>query len=53
MIAFYLSHRTDVDAYVAAVEFRIEKLRTDYQAGPGMLRIRKLIEERSHAAENA
>jgi uncharacterized protein (DUF433 family) len=53
VIGFYLSHRADVDEYVAAVESRIEKLRTDYQAGPGMLRIRKLIEERSHAAENA
>jgi uncharacterized protein (DUF433 family) len=41
VIAFYLENRADVDAYVAAVESRIDQLRTDYRPGPGMLRIRE------------
>jgi uncharacterized protein (DUF433 family) len=53
VIAFYLGNRAAVDENVAAVGSRIEKLRTDHQPGPGMLRIRKIIEERARAGEKA
>jgi hypothetical protein len=51
VIAFYLENRADVDEYVAAVESRIDKQRTDYRPGPGMLRIRDIVEERARARE--
>ena len=53
VITFYVRNRPDVDEYVATVESKIEKQHIDYQAGPGMLHIRKIIEERSHAGEQA
>jgi uncharacterized protein (DUF433 family) len=53
VIDFYLNSRAEVDEYVAALVSKIEKLRTDHQPGPGMLRIRKILEERAHAREKA
>ena len=51
VIAFYVNNRTYVDEYVAAVESRIDKLRTDYRPGPGMTRVRDVVEERARARE--
>jgi uncharacterized protein (DUF433 family) len=51
VIAFYLENRADVDTYVAAIESRIDKLRTDYRPGPGMLRIRGIVEEQARVRE--
>jgi len=51
VIAFYLENKADVDAYVTEVEARIEQLRATYQPGPGILRIRKAMEERAGAGE--
>jgi uncharacterized protein (DUF433 family) len=45
VIAFYLENKAEVDAYVAGVESKIEQLRANYQPGPGILRIRKLMKE--------
>jgi uncharacterized protein (DUF433 family) len=53
VIAFYLENRADVDEYVAAVESRIDKLRTDNRPGPGMLRVRDIVEERARAREKS
>jgi uncharacterized protein (DUF433 family) len=53
LIAFYLDNRAEVDEYVAAVESKIEKLRTGYQPGPGMRRVRKIIDKRARAEEKA
>jgi len=47
VIGFYLDNKADVDAYVAEVEAKIEAFRASYQPGPGILRLRKLAEERS------
>ena len=51
VIDFCLKNRAGVDEYVAAVESKVEKFRAGYQPGPGMLRIRKMIEERASATE--
>jgi uncharacterized protein (DUF433 family) len=51
VIAFYVENKADVDAYLAEVEAKIEQLRATYQPGPGILRIRKSIEERAGAGE--
>jgi len=44
VIAFYLENKAELDAYVAEVDARIEQLRANHQPGPGILRIRELIE---------
>lgn len=51
VIAFYLENQAAVDGYMAGVESRINRLRADYQPGPGMTRMRKLAEERARARE--
>jgi uncharacterized protein (DUF433 family) len=51
VIAFYLGNRADINQYVAAVTSKADKLRADHQAGSGILRIRKIIEERAHTTE--
>ncbi len=53
VIAFYLENKAEMDAYVAEVEAKIEQLRANYQPGPGILRIRELMEERARAKERA
>jgi uncharacterized protein (DUF433 family) len=45
VLAFYFENKAEVGAYVAEVESKIEQLRANYQAGPGIVRIRKLLEE--------
>ena len=49
VLAFYVENQAEVDAYVAEVESKIEQHRADYQPGPGILRMRKLMEERTQA----
>jgi uncharacterized protein (DUF433 family) len=51
VIAFYLENRADVDTYVAAIESRIDLLRTDFRPGPGMRRIRGIVEEQARVRE--
>jgi uncharacterized protein (DUF433 family) len=51
VITFYVENRADVDTYVAAAESRIEELRTDYRPGPGMLRIRDIVEEQARVGK--
>lgn len=51
VIAFYLENRADIDEYVAAVEARIDQLRSGYRPGPGMTRIRAIADERARARE--
>jgi uncharacterized protein (DUF433 family) len=51
VIDFYLVNRVDVDEYVAAVESGIDKLRTNYRPGPGMLRLRDIVKERASSSE--
>ncbi len=51
VLAFYLEHKAEVDAYVAEVELRIEQFRANYPPGPGIVRIRKLMEERARSGE--
>jgi uncharacterized protein (DUF433 family) len=53
VIAFAQENRAEVDAYMAEVKAKIEQLRGDYQPGPGILRIRKLMEERARAGDRA
>jgi uncharacterized protein (DUF433 family) len=47
VLAFYLENKAKVDAYMAEVESTIEQFRANYQPGPGILRMRKLMEERA------
>ncbi|MGO9468968.1 MAG: hypothetical protein ACLQIB_42695 [Isosphaeraceae bacterium] len=47
VIAFYLEHEADVDAYVAEVEAKINGIRASYQPGPGILRLRKRAQARA------
>ncbi len=47
VLTFYVENKAEVDAYVAEVESNIEQLHVNYQPGPGILRIRKLIDERA------
>jgi uncharacterized protein (DUF433 family) len=47
VLAFYSENRAEADAYVAEVESKIEQLRANYQPGLGILRMRKLMEERA------
>jgi uncharacterized protein (DUF433 family) len=42
-MAFCQANRAEVDAYLAEVKEKIERFRADYQPGPGILRIRKLM----------
>ena len=49
VLAFYFENQAEVDAYVAEVESKIEQFRANYQSGPGILRMRKLMEERARA----
>jgi uncharacterized protein (DUF433 family) len=51
VLAFFLENQAEVDAYLAEVNSKIEQLRADYQPGPGILRMRKLMEERAQARE--
>lgn len=51
VVAFYLENRAEVDEYLAEVESRIDKLRTDYRPGPGAAHIRDIVEERARARE--
>jgi len=44
VIAFSIENKAEVDAYVAEVEAKIEQLRANYQPGPGILRIRELMQ---------
>jgi hypothetical protein len=47
VLAFFVENQAEVDAYVAEAESRIKQHRADYQPGPGILRMRKLMEERA------
>ncbi len=47
VIAFYLKHEADVDAYAAEVEAKIDGIRASYEPGPGILGLRKRAEERA------
>jgi uncharacterized protein (DUF433 family) len=51
VIVFYRENKPDVDAYMADVRAKIEQFRAAYQPGPGILRIRGLMEERARAGE--
>ena len=53
VLAFYLENKAEVDAYVAGVVTEIEERRVNYQPGPGILRIRKLMEERARTGERS
>ncbi|MGP0064314.1 MAG: DUF433 domain-containing protein, partial [Isosphaeraceae bacterium] len=44
VIAFYRDNLADVDADMADVQARIDRFRAAYQAGPGIVRIRELLE---------
>ncbi len=47
VLAFYFANKAEVEAYVAEVESKIEQHRANYQPGPGILRMCKLMEERA------
>ncbi len=51
MLAFYFEKQVEVDVYVAEVESKIEQHRANYQPGLGILRMRKLMEERAQAGQ--
>jgi uncharacterized protein (DUF433 family) len=51
VIGFYLENKVEVDAYVAEIEAKIKQFRAGYQPGPGILRVRKLMEERARGGE--
>jgi uncharacterized protein (DUF433 family) len=51
VLAFYFENKAEMDAYVADVESKIEQHRANYQPGPGILRMRKLMEERAQAEQ--
>src|SRR5438067_13630346 len=43
IIAFYLDHRADVDAYVASSEAEIERQRATAPGGPDMAELRRRL----------
>lgn len=47
VLAYYLDNRSDVDNYLAGVEAKIERQRSDARPGPGILRLRELKDARS------
>ncbi len=49
VIAFYLENRAEVDAYVAECQAEIDRQRAAHPPGPGVLKIRRLLEERRQA----
>jgi uncharacterized protein (DUF433 family) len=51
-IDFYVDNKADVDAYLAEIDTKIERLRAEHQPGPELLRIRKLMEERARTGEH-
>lgn len=53
VIRFYVENQKDFDDYVTSVESRIDELRAKHLPGPGMLRIRGILEERALAREKA
>jgi len=52
VITFYTENKVEADAYVAEVEAKIAQLRANYQPGPGILRIRELMEEQARAGKH-
>jgi uncharacterized protein (DUF433 family) len=53
VIAFCQEDRREVDAYLARVQAKINQFRAGYQPGPGITRIRRLMEERARAGERS
>jgi uncharacterized protein (DUF433 family) len=49
VLAFYRQNKAEVDAYVAGVVTEIEQRHANHEPGPGILRIRELMGERSFA----
>ncbi len=50
VVSYYLDNMPDVDAYLAAVDARIERQRSDARPGPGILRLRELNDARSRSS---
>ena len=50
-LAFYLENRAEVDAYVAECHEHIDRMMAAYVPSPSVLRIRRLVEERTRMTE--